>query len=189
MVRSDRDRSCSVPCRLFCRDQCSWSKSDGRRANANLCWTSGGSRQSAELHRSNVCGAAGLQRLAAIPETVARRPISGLHPDASSESNPDRATSAQRLHSFRPALRAACRPALRAACRPATLWRTPGTRCERGRRAARQSGPHRLAAVPQTIADRSFLEQIAAHLESNLLSSGGLGVFERSVASISRLMR
>jgi hypothetical protein len=168
MVRSDRDRGCSVPCRLFCRDQCSWSKSDGRRANANLCWTNGGSRQSAELHRSNVYGAAGLQRLAAIPETVARRRISWLHPDASTESNPDRATSAQRLHSFR--------PALRTACRPATLWRTPGTRCERGRCAARQSGPHRLAALPQTIADRSFLEQIAAHLESNLLSSGGLGV-------------
>ena len=82
----------------------------------------------------------------------------GAH--ASSESNPDCAKSAQHLHGLG--------PALHAASGPATLWRAPGTRCERGRRAARQSGSHRLAAVPQTIADRSFLEQIAAHPESNL---------------------
>ena len=165
MVRSDRDHGYSGPCRLFC-------KSDGRRASADLCWTSGRSCQSAELRRGSVCGTAGLQRLAALPETVARRPVSGLNPDPSSDSNPDCATSAQHLHSLR--------PTLHAASGPATLWRTPGTRCERGRRAARQSRSHRLATVPQTIADRSFLEQIAAQLESNLLSSGGLGVFERA---------
>ena len=110
--------------------------------------------------------------VAALPETVARRPVSGLNPDPSSNSNPDCATSAQQLHSLR--------PTLHAASEPATLWRTPGTRCERGRRAVRQSRSHQLATVPQTIADRSFLEQIAAQLESNLLSSGGLGVFERA---------
>lgn len=97
---------------------------------------------------------------------------SGLNPDPSSNSNPDCATSAQHLHSLQ--------PTLHAASGPATLWRTPGTRCERGHRAARQSRSHQLATVPQTIADRSFLEQIAAHLESNLLSSGGLAVFERA---------
>ena len=165
MVRSDRDHGYSGPCRLFC-------KSDGRRASADLCWTSGRSCQSSELRRGSVCGTAGLQRLAALPETVARRPISGLNPDPSSDSNPDCATSAQHLHSLQ--------PTLHAASGPATLWRTPGTRCERGRRAARQSRSHQLATVPQTIADRSFLEQIATQLESNLLSSGGLGVFERA---------
>ena len=50
-------------------------QSDGRRAGANPCWTSGGSRQSAGPRRSSVCGTAGLQRTAALPERLAHRPV------------------------------------------------------------------------------------------------------------------
>ena len=45
------------------------------------------------------------------------------------------------------------RPALLTTSGPATLWRTPGTRCDRRHHAARQSGSHGLAAVSQTITD------------------------------------
>jgi hypothetical protein len=92
------------------------------------------------------------------------RCVSWLNPDTSARSNPNRATSAQHLHSFW--------PALPAASEPATLRYAPATRCDRRRRrAARQSGSHGLAAVPQTVPDRSFLEQIVPHLERKLPSA------------------
>ena len=67
-------------------------------------------------------------------------------------SNPNCAASAEHLRTFR--------PALLTTTGPATLWRP-----------ARQSGSHGLAAVPQTIADRSFLEQIAASSRLSLIST------------------
>jgi hypothetical protein len=85
MVSSDPDYGYPGPCRLLC-----WvaERSDG-------C-----SCQSAQIRRTTVCGTAGLQRLAALPETVARRSVSRLNPDTSPESNPICATSAGDLHSF-----------------------------------------------------------------------------------------
>ena len=45
------------------------------------------------------------------------------------------------------------------------------SRSDRRRHAARQSGSHGFAAVPQTIADRSFLEKIAASSRLSLIST------------------
>ena len=165
MVRSDRDHGYSGPCRLFC-------KSDGRRASADLCWTSGRSCQSAELRRRASAAQQDYSGFVRLTRNSRSSTCFGAQPSPSSDLKPRLCPTAQQLHSLR--------PTLHAASEPATLWRTPGTRCERGRRAVRQSRSHRAATVPQTITDRSFLEQIAAQLESNLLSSGGLGVFERA---------
>ena len=88
--------------------------------------------------------------LATLSEAVACRGVPRLHANTRPDSNSDRAAPAEHLHALRSALLPAAGPAGQQ--RAATCG-------DRRRCAFRQSRCHRLAAVPEAVAVRSFLEQ------------------------------